>query len=40
MVTNLICFKMLFSVVSTVPSGLDVLPWMVLIFAIDRKSVV
>ena len=26
MVTNLVCFKMLFSVVSTVPSGLDVLP--------------
>ena len=38
MVTNLICFKMLFSVVSTVPSGLDVLPWMVLIFAIVKVA--
>ena len=38
MVTNLVCFKMLFSVVSTVPSGLDVLPWMVLIFAIVKVA--
>jgi len=38
MVTNLVCFKILFSVVSTVPSGLDVLPWMVLIFAIVKVA--
>ena len=38
MVTNLVCFKMLFSVVSTVPSGLDVLPWMVLIFAVVKVA--
>ena len=38
MVTNLVCFKMLFSVVSTVPSGLDVFPWMVLIFAIVKVA--
>ena len=38
MVTNLVCCKMLFSVVSTVPSGLDVLPWMVLIFAIVKVA--
>ena len=38
MVTNLVCFKMLFSVVSTVPSGFDVLPWMVLIFAIVKVA--
>ena len=38
MVTNLVCFKMLFSVLSTVPSGLDVLPWMALIFAIVKVA--
>jgi len=38
MVTNLVCCKILFSVVSTVPSGLDVLPWMVLIFAIVKVA--
>ncbi len=38
MVTNLVCFKMLFSVLSTVPTGLDVLPWMVLIFAIVKVA--
>lgn len=38
MVTNLVCFKMLFSALSTVPSGLDVLPWMVLIFAIVKVA--
>ena len=38
MVTNLVCFKMLFSVVSTVPSGFDVIPWMVLIFAIVKVA--
>ena len=31
MVTNVIFFKMLLSVLATVPSGLDVLPWIVLI---------
>ncbi len=38
MVTNLVCFKMLFSVVSTMPSGFDVIPWMVLIFAIVKVA--
>lgn len=38
MVTNVIFFKMLLSVVSTVPSGLDVLPWMVLIMAIVKVA--
>ena len=33
MVTNVIFFKMLLSVLSFVPSGLDVLPWMVLVLA-------
>ena len=38
MVTNVIFFKMLLSVVSTVPRGLDVLPWMVLIMAIVKVA--
>lgn len=38
MVTNVIFFKMLLSVVSTVPSGLDVLSWMVLIMAIVKVA--
>ncbi len=38
MVTNVIFFKMLFSVLSFVPSGLDVLPWMVLVFGIVKVA--
>lgn len=38
MCTNVIFFKMLLSVVSTVPSGLDVFPWMVLILAIVKVA--
>ena len=38
MVTNVIFFKMLLSVLSTVPSGLDVLPWMVLILTIVKVA--
>ena len=34
MVTNVIFFKMLLSVLATVPSGLDVLPWIVLILSL------
>ncbi len=36
MVTNVMFFKMLLSVVSAVPSGLDVFPWMVLIITIVK----
>lgn len=38
MVTNVIFFKMLLSVLSTVPSGLDVLAWMVLILTIVKVA--
>lgn len=38
MVTNVIFFKMLLSVLSFVPSGLDVLPWMVLVFGIVKVA--
>ena len=38
MVTNVMFFKMLLSVVSTVPSGLDVFPWMVLIVTIVKVA--
>lgn len=38
MVTNVMFFKMLLSVVSTVPSGLDVFPWMVLIITIVKVA--
>lgn len=38
MVTNIIFFKMLLSVLSFVPSGLDVLPWMVLVFGIVKVA--
>lgn len=38
MVTNVMFFKMLLSVVSTVPSGLDVFPWMVLIVSIVKVA--
>lgn len=38
MATNVIFFKLLLSVLSTVPSGLDVLPWMVLIMAIAKVA--
>lgn len=38
MVTNVVFFKMLLSVLSTVPSGLDVLPWMVLILTIVKVA--
>lgn len=38
MVTHVIFFKMLLSVVSTVPSGIDVLPWMILILAIVKVA--
>lgn len=38
MVTNVVFFKMLLSVLSVVPSGLDVLPWMVLILTIVKVA--
>jgi len=38
MATNVVFFKMLLSVLSTVPSGLDVLPWMVLIMMIVKVA--
>ncbi len=38
MCTNVIFFKLLLSVVSVVPSGLDVFPWMVLILAIVKVA--
>lgn len=38
MVTNVMFFKMLLSVVSTIPSGLDVFPWMVLIVTIVKVA--
>ncbi len=38
MCTNVIFFKLLLSVVSAVPSGLDVFPWMVLILAIVKVA--
>lgn len=38
MAINVVFFKLLLSVLSTVPSGLDVLPWMVLIMAIVKVA--
>lgn len=38
MVTHVIFFKLLLSVVSTVPGGIDVLPWMILILAIVKVA--
>ncbi|MGM9603698.1 MAG: conjugal transfer protein TrbL family protein, partial [Faecousia sp.] len=38
MVTNVIFFKMLLSVLSSVPSGLDTLPWMVLVVTIVKVA--
>ena len=38
MVSHVIFFKMLLSVLSFVPSGLDVLPWMVLVFGIVKAA--
>ena len=38
MVTNVIFLKMLLSVLAFVPSGLDVLPWMVLVFGIVKVA--
>lgn len=38
MVTNVLFFKMLLSVLSTVPSGLDVLPWIVLVLTIVKVA--
>ncbi len=38
MVTNVMFFKMLLSVVSTIPSGLEVFPWMVLIITIVKVA--
>lgn len=38
MVTNVIFFKMLLSVLSFVPSGLDVVPWMILVFGIVKVA--
>ena len=38
MVTNAIFFKMLLSVLSFVPSGLDVVPWMILVFGIVKVA--
>ena len=38
MVTNVIFFKMLLSVLSNVPSGLDIIPWIVLILTIVKVA--
>lgn len=38
MATNVIFFKMLLAVLSTVPSGLDVLPWMILLITIVKVA--
>jgi hypothetical protein len=38
MVSNVIFFKMLLSVLSFVPNGLDVLPWMVLVLTIAKVA--
>lgn len=38
MATHVIFFKMLLSVLSTIPSGLDVLPWMILIVTIVKVA--
>ena len=38
MVTNVIFFKMLLSVLSTVPTGLDIIPWIVLILTIVKVA--
>ena len=38
MALNVVFLKMLLSVLSTVPSGLDVLPWMILIMAIVKVA--
>jgi hypothetical protein len=38
MVSNVIFFKLLLSVLSTVPTGLDVLPWMVLVLTITKVA--
>lgn len=38
MAVNIIFFKLLLSVLSTIPSGLDVFPWMVLILAIAKVA--
>lgn len=38
MVTNMMFFKMLLSVMSAIPSGLDVIPWLVLISSITRVA--
>ena len=38
MVTNVIFFKMLLSILSTVPTGLDIIPWIVLILTIVKVA--
>mgnify|MGYP000896457488 CR=1 FL=1 len=38
MVTNVIFFKMLLSVLSNVPSGLDIIPWIVLVLTIVKVA--
>lgn len=38
MISNVIFFKMLLSVLSTVPTGLDVLPWIVLVLTITKVA--
>lgn len=38
MVSNVIFFKMLLSVLSFIPTGLDVLPWMVLVLTITKVA--
>lgn len=38
MVTNIIFFKMLLSVLSNVPSGLDIIPWIVLVLTIVKVA--
>lgn len=38
MVSNVMFFKMLLSVMSAIPSGLDVIPWMVLILSIVKVA--
>lgn len=38
MALNVVFFKILLSVLSTIPSGLDVLPWMILILAVVKVA--
>jgi len=38
MISNVIFFKMLLSVLSTIPTGLDILPWIVLVLTITKVA--